>query len=126
MFSPDLADAQTRYLSMRAALEAEHQRLERTLRLIEIGAASQQELEEVRARYTTHATDVEGARARLTLLGLSPERIASLSRPDEISAIVGVPAPVGGELITREANPGLIVDQSGADGSPVAFRHTIA
>ena len=40
IYSPQLADAQTRYLSARAELEAAEQQLRRTERLVEIGAAS--------------------------------------------------------------------------------------
>jgi hypothetical protein len=40
LFSADLADAQTKYLSMSAMLEADHQKRERTRQLVEIGAAN--------------------------------------------------------------------------------------
>jgi len=112
VFSPDLAESQTRYLSMKAEFEYDHQVLQRTERLVAIGAASQQELEEVRALHTRHETEVEGARARLLLLGLDPEQVAELTSPEQISATVGVPAPVEGVVIRRVANPGLVVDAS--------------
>src|SRR5439155_1165046 len=50
--SSDLADAQMKYLSMRAMLEADHQKLVRTEKLVTLGAASRQELEEVTAART--------------------------------------------------------------------------
>jgi len=52
IFSSDLADAQMKLLSMRAMLEADRQKLVRTDKLVTLGAASRQELEEVTA---THA-----------------------------------------------------------------------
>src|SRR6266404_2692590 len=62
LFSAELADAQTKYLAM---LEADHRKLERTQQLVEIGAASRQELEETTAVHASHATEVEAARQRL-------------------------------------------------------------
>src|SRR6266849_5199662 len=47
IFSSELAEAQMKYLSMQAMLHADHQKLQRTQKLVELGAASRQELEEV-------------------------------------------------------------------------------
>ena len=52
IFSPELADAQTRYISARAELEAHEQELARTEKLVAIGAASRQELERIHAGHT--------------------------------------------------------------------------
>ncbi len=112
IYSPELADAQTQYLTMRAELEAAHQELVRTERLVEIGAASTQELERIRAQHTVHATGVEGARAALTLLGLGADRIARLRSAASITATVSVSAPLTGVITKRGANVGLNVDPS--------------
>jgi membrane fusion protein, heavy metal efflux system len=112
IYSPELADAQTRYLTMRAELEAAHQELLRTERLVEIGAASKQELERIRAQHTVHATGVEGARAALTLLGLAGARIERLRTAADITSTVSVPAPLPGVITERHANVGLNVDRS--------------
>src|SRR6266851_1109609 len=76
IFSAELAEAQMKYLSMRAMLEADHQKLARTEKLVTLGAASRQELEEVTATHIGHETEVAAARQRLLLLGLSPGAIA--------------------------------------------------
>jgi cobalt-zinc-cadmium efflux system membrane fusion protein len=112
IFSPGLAEAQTRYLSIRAELEAVSQELKRTERLVEIGAASRQELERVRATHTTAATAVEGVRAQLALLGMSPAAISGLASAKDISSITSVPAPIDGVITERQANLGLNVDTS--------------
>jgi membrane fusion protein, heavy metal efflux system len=114
IYSPELPDAQTRYLTMSAELEAAHQRLLRTERLVEIGAASRQELETIRAEHTSHATAVEGARARLILLGLDAERISQLRTAADVTATVSVQAPLAGTITERSANVGLNVDPSTA------------
>src|SRR5438552_156381 len=71
IFSAELAEAQMKYLSMRAMLEADHQKLVRTEKLVTLGAASRQELEEITATHTGHETEVAAARQRLLLPGLS-------------------------------------------------------
>src|SRR6266581_5417909 len=61
LFSAELAESQTKYMSMAALLEADHKKLERTQKLVEIGAASRQDLEEITAVHEAHATEVEAA-----------------------------------------------------------------
>jgi cobalt-zinc-cadmium efflux system membrane fusion protein len=109
LFSPELAEAQTKYLSMQAMLAADHQKLQRTQELVEIGAASRQELEEVTATHTSHATDVEAARQRLLLLGLSRAQINALKSPSQVVSAIIVPAPMAGVITSRAANLGQVV-----------------
>ncbi|MGH7391809.1 MAG: efflux RND transporter periplasmic adaptor subunit [Candidatus Rokuibacteriota bacterium] len=109
VFSSELADAQTRYLSMRAMLAADHQKRERTAKLVAIGAASLQELEEVTAVHDAHETEVAAARQRLLLLGLSPERVAALRAAADVVSEVTVAAPAPGVVVARSVNVGQVV-----------------
>jgi cobalt-zinc-cadmium efflux system membrane fusion protein len=109
LFSPELAEAQTKYLSMRAMLAADHQKLQRTQQLVEIGAASRQDLEEITATHASHATEVQAARQRLLLLGLSRAHVEALANPSQIVSDVTVPAPIAGVITGRTANLGQVV-----------------
>jgi RND family efflux transporter MFP subunit len=109
IFSSDLADAQMKYLSMRAMLEADHQKLVRTEKLVTLGAASRQELEEVTATHTGHATEVAAARQRLVLLGLSNKQLDAVTDASHVVSEVTVPAPANGVVIARTVNPGQVV-----------------
>jgi cobalt-zinc-cadmium efflux system membrane fusion protein len=109
IFSTDLADAQTRYLSMAAMLEADHKKLERTQALAAIGAASRQELEEVTAVHASRETEVEAARQRLLLLGLTPDQVQGLQGPSQVVSSVTVPAPIDGVITGRSANLGQVI-----------------
>jgi membrane fusion protein, heavy metal efflux system len=109
IFSTDLADAQTRYLSMAAMLEADHKKLERTQALVAIGAASRQELEEVTAVHASHETEVESARQRLLLLGLTLDQVQGLRGPSQVVSSVTVPAPIDGIVTGRSANLGQVI-----------------
>src|SRR5437660_3928092 len=110
IFSSELAEAQTKYLSMRAMLEADHQKLERTQKLVVLGAASRQELEEVTAVHTGHETEVAAARQRLLLLGLSTERVAKLETAPQVVSEVTVTSPADGLVIARSVNPGQVIN----------------
>jgi len=109
VFSTELAEAQTKYLSMQAMLAAERQRLERTQQLVTIGAASRQELEEVTAVHVSRATEVEAARQRLLLLGLHRAHVEALNSPSQVVSKVIVPAPISGVITGRSANLGQVV-----------------
>ena len=112
IFSPELADAQTRYISARAELEAHEQELARTEKLVAIGAASRQELERIHAGHTARRADVESAASRLQLLGLSAAAIEALGPGKNQGATTNVPAPIAGVVTERLANVGLNVDQA--------------
>ena len=109
IFSSELADAQMKYLSMRAMFHADHQKLQRTQKLVDLGAASRQELEDVTATHAAHETEIAAARQRLLLLGLSLERVANLEGASQVVSEVTVPSPADGIVITRAVNPGQVV-----------------
>lgn len=109
VFSTELADAQTRYLSLSAMLEADHKKLGRAQQLVEIGAASRQELEEITAVHESRATEVEAARQRLVLLGLSPGQVQALKSPSQVVSTIVVSAPIDGVITSRSANLGQVV-----------------
>src|SRR3954467_7845991 len=110
IFSPELAEAETRFVSAPAELEAHEGELQRTEKLVEIGSASRQELERLHAEHTAKLTAVESAKSRLELLGLSPSTIASLSPGKDVGAVTTVSAPIAGVVTERAANAGLNVD----------------
>ena len=110
IYSPALAEAQTRYVSGKAMLDAHDRELQRTRRLVEIGAASRQELERIHAEHTAQTAAVQSARSELELLGLSAATLERLTSGQSVSATTNVPAPIDGVVTEREANVGLNVD----------------
>jgi cobalt-zinc-cadmium efflux system membrane fusion protein len=109
IYSPELAEAQTRYISARAELEAHERELERTQQLVKIGAASRQDLERIHAEHTAQQTMVQSARSHLELLGVAA---SALTTGKDVNAATNVPAPIDGIVTEREANLGLNVDTS--------------
>jgi RND family efflux transporter MFP subunit len=110
VFSPELADAQTKYLSAKAELEAHEQELARTSKLLVLGAASQQEAERLHAEHAAKLAGVQSLRSRLVLLGVPIASIDALSPGGEVQSTIDVPAPIDGVVTERAANIGLNVD----------------
>ena len=109
IFSTELAEAQMKYLSMRAMLQADRQKRQRTEKLVELGAASRQELEDITAIHAAHETELAAARQRLLLLGLSDDRVAKLESASDVVSEVTVPSPTTGIVIGRSVNAGQVV-----------------
>lgn len=109
ILSNELAEAQMKYLSMRAMLEADHAKLERSQKLFEMGAVARQELEGVEATHSGHASEVAAYRQRLLLYGLTPGQVGELRDSSQVVSEVTVPAPLGGVVVSRSVNPGQVV-----------------
>jgi RND family efflux transporter MFP subunit len=112
--SPELAEAQTKYVSARAMLDAHDRELQRTQKLVEIGAASRQELERIHAEHAAQTAAVQSARSQLELLGVPAPTIDSLGSGTTVNATTSVPAPIDGVITERAANVGLNVDPATA------------
>ena len=108
VYSPELAEARTKYVAARAMLDAHDRELHRTQKLVEIGAASRQELERIHAEHAAQSAEVESARARLRLLGADADETPTANPQD--SATTNVTAPIDGVVTERAANVGLNVD----------------
>jgi membrane fusion protein, heavy metal efflux system len=108
--SNELADLQSRYLTALAALDEHHRHHARTMKLVEIGAASREELETANTKLRDAESEVANLRQKLLLLGLSSQRIASLNSSSQISSEVNVPAPSSGTLTSRSVNPGEVIE----------------
>jgi RND family efflux transporter MFP subunit len=112
IYSPELAQAQTAYVSAQAMLDAHDRELQRTQKLVEIGAASRQELERIHAEHAAQTAAVQSARSQLELLSLSASAVDALGSGSKVNATTSVPAPIDGVITERAANVGLNVDQA--------------
>ncbi|MDQ3820771.1 MAG: efflux RND transporter periplasmic adaptor subunit [Acidobacteriota bacterium] len=110
VFSDELAMAQSRYLAALADLEEHHKHHRRTTELVEIGAASREELEQATTKLKTAESEVASLRQRLLLLGLTPERVEALRTPSQVSSEISLTSPVSGTVIGRSANPGEVLE----------------
>jgi cobalt-zinc-cadmium efflux system membrane fusion protein len=110
IFSNELADVQSRYLTAIAVLDEHHRHHMRTLRLVEIGAASRQDLESATSQYREAESNVANLRQKLLLLGLSAQRIDSLNSTSQITSEITVPSPSSGTITSRTVNSGEVIE----------------
>jgi cobalt-zinc-cadmium efflux system membrane fusion protein len=112
VYSPELAEAQTAFIAARAEQLVHQQRQTRTQRLTAIGAATREELEMHEADRARIDAEVEIARSRLALLGISEERTQRLTGPQDVVTTMPVPAPFAGVVTRRAVNVGQNIDPS--------------
>jgi RND family efflux transporter MFP subunit len=110
IFSNDLANAQSQYLTAQAELEEHHKHHLRTAKLVEIGAASREEFEMATTKLKTAESDLASLRQKLLLLGLSPQRVSQLHSSSQVSSEVTLSSPVAGTVTSRTVNPGEVVE----------------
>jgi RND family efflux transporter MFP subunit len=110
VFSNELADAQSRYLTALATLDEHHRHHLRTIKLVEIGAASRQDLETATSQYREAESTVANLRQKLLLLGMTAQRLDSLNSTSQISSEVTVPSPSSGTVTNRTVNPGEVIE----------------
>ena len=108
--SNELAEAQSSYLKSMADLDEHHQHHTRTVKLVEIGAASREELEMANTKLRDAESNVANLRQKLLLLGLSQQRVNSLNSAAQISSEVTVPSPSSGTITSRTVNPGEVIE----------------
>jgi RND family efflux transporter MFP subunit len=108
--SNDLADAQTKYLTVLAELDEHHKHHARTEKLVEIGAASREELELATTKLKTAESELANLRQRLLILGLSSQRVGALRSTSQISSEVTLPAPASGTVTSRTVNSGEVIE----------------
>ena len=109
VFSNELAEAQMKYLSMRALVDADHRKVERTRDLLAMGLVARQQFEEVAAIHEGHVAELAAHRQHLLLLGLTGDQIGTLRDPARVVSEVAVDAPIDGTVLARSVNPGQVV-----------------
>jgi RND family efflux transporter MFP subunit len=110
VFSNELAEAQSKYLSVVAELEEHHKHHSREEKLVEIGASSREQLEQAASKLKAVESELANLRQRLLLLGLSFQRVTALRSPSQISSEVSLPSPASGTVTSRTVNSGEVIE----------------
>ncbi|MBI3653093.1 MAG: efflux RND transporter periplasmic adaptor subunit [Acidobacteria bacterium] len=111
IFSTELSEAQSDYLNIQAEIEKHHQHFRRMTELVEIGAASREELEESTAMYKAEQAKISAVKQRLLLFGLSEKQIDAIDAKHTIKPLITVEAPASGVILSRTVNSGEVVMQ---------------
>jgi membrane fusion protein, heavy metal efflux system len=107
--STELANAQAEYLKMTAEYEEHEKAHHRTAQLVEIGAASREDLEQHTARVESMRASLAGQRQQLIQLGMTAKQVEALRSPDQVNSLVSAASPVSGTVISRTVNSGEVV-----------------
>ena len=110
VFSNELADAQSRYLAALAVLDEHHRHHMRTEKLVDIGAASRQELEMATSQLRDAESNLADLRQKLMLLGMPTSRIDNLKSTSQISSEVTIASPSTGTITARSVNSGEVIE----------------
>ena len=110
VFSEELSIAQSNYLKALAELDEHHKHHHRTTKLVEIGAESREELERATSKLKAAESEVASLHQKLLLLGLSQQRIDTLSSAKQVSSEIAVPSPASGTITGRSVNQGEILE----------------
>lgn len=109
IFSTDLANAQGEYLRMRAEYEEHEKAHHRTEQLVEIGAASREELEQSIAKIESMRAELASKRQQLMLLGMTAQQVDALKSAAQVNSLIPVISPAAGTILTRSVNQGEVV-----------------
>ena len=97
LYSPDMADVQTQFISARSSLAQAERELRRKEDLQERGIAPQREVEEARTEYEIARSEIEGISLILEIMGI---------REDEIGRAMIVRSPINGRVVDLAVAPG--------------------
>ena len=109
IFSTELSDAQSAYLKMKAEIERHHQHYRRTVELVELGAASREELESATAELKMEQANLSAMKQRLVLLGVSDKQVEALGTAEQSRPLIDVESPASGVILVRSVNTGEVV-----------------
>jgi RND family efflux transporter MFP subunit len=109
IFSTELANAQAEYLKMAAEFEEHEKAHHRTAELVEIGAASREDLEQHKARVESMRAALAAQRQQLIQYGMTSAQVDAFKTPDQVNSLLTVAAPVSGTVISRSVNSGEVV-----------------
>lgn len=108
--NPELATAQAEYRRAVSLLELRRSEFERARLLVEGQAISRAELLRREADWRGAGAELEMARGKLDLMGLSDQEVESLERGDaRPRSTYPVRAPISGKVTERRASPGQVV-----------------
>ena len=109
--SQEVSEAKADLLMKAAALDLATKTAEREALLFEKKISAEMEVQQARSRQAEARIELEGARSRLTRLGLAPhEHPAPGDAGDALGGRVAVRSPRAGTLLEGHANPGEYVE----------------
>ncbi len=115
--SSDLAQAEASLLSAKGVFDQSSATLNRAKDLYQMRSISLKELEQNTADQNAAEASLKAAREGVRLFGKTTVEIQKIENDRKLDAVLVVPSPINGQVVTRSAQPGLLV-QPGNSPAP--------
>jgi RND family efflux transporter MFP subunit len=102
----ELEQDRTKLRTAEAEFERSRRQVQRSSEIARINPVSRREFEEAAVKLRNAESELASAKQRLSLLGLSEQRINALRSPSQITSELALTAPVSGTITSRAVNQG--------------------
>ena len=112
--SPDLLQAESTLLAASGVLELQSRTLTRVRQLLKTGGGAQKDVDQAISDQQTAEGNYKAARDAVRIFGKTDEEIDRIVADRKVDSILIVPSPIAGQIVTRNAAPGLYVQPGNA------------
>lgn len=112
--SPDLLQAESTLLATAGVLELQTRTLTRVRQLLKTGGGAQKDVDQATSDQQTAEGNYKAARDAVRIFGKTDEEIDRIVADRKVDSILIVPSPIAGQIVTRNAAPGLYVQPGNA------------
>jgi membrane fusion protein, heavy metal efflux system len=112
--SPDLLQAESILLAAAGVLELQTRTLTRVKQLLKTGGGAQKDVDQATSDQQTAEGNYKAARDAVRIFGKTDEEIDRIVADRKVDSILIVPSPISGQVVARNAAPGLYVQPGNA------------
>jgi membrane fusion protein, heavy metal efflux system len=112
--SPDLLQAESTLLAAAGVLELQMRTLTRVKQLLKTGGGAQKDVDQATSDQQTAEGAFKAARDAVRIFGKTDAEIDRVVADRKVESILIVPSPISGQIIARNAAPGLYVQPGNA------------
>lgn len=112
--SPDLLQAESSLLASAGVLELQTRTLARVKQLLKTGGGAQKDVDQATSDQQTAEGNYKAARDAVRIFGKSDAEIDRIVADRKVDSALIVPSPISGQIVARNAAPGLYVQPGNA------------
>jgi cobalt-zinc-cadmium efflux system membrane fusion protein len=112
--SPDLLQAESSLLAASGVLELQTRTLARVKQLLKTGGGAQKDVDQATSDQQTAEGNFKAARDAVRIFGKTDAEIDRIVADRKVDSILTVPSPISGQIVARNAAPGLYVQPGNA------------
>ena len=112
--SPDLLQSESSLLAASGVLELQTRTLARVKQLLKTGGGAQKDVDQATSDQQTAEGNFKAARDAVRIFGKTDAEIDRIVADRKVDSILTVPSPISGQIVARNAAPGLYVQPGNA------------